>query len=79
MGSYGIGIERILRAAVELYHDEERHRLPPSIAPFEVVITPVNNGDGAAQMARPPSEIYDGCSRAPASTPCSTTATSAPA
>ena len=42
MGSYGIGIERILSAAVELYHDENGMALPASIAPFEVVVTPVN-------------------------------------
>jgi prolyl-tRNA synthetase len=49
MGSYGIGIERILCAAVELYHDKDGMILPNSIAPFLVVITPTNNSD-AAQM-----------------------------
>ena len=49
MGSYGIGIERILAAAIELYHDKDGMILPASIAPFTVVITPANNGD-AAQM-----------------------------
>ncbi len=39
MGSYGIGIERILASAVELYNDELGMSLPRSIAPFEVVIT----------------------------------------
>ncbi len=39
MGSYGIGIERILASAVELYHDELGMALPRSIAPFQVVIT----------------------------------------
>jgi prolyl-tRNA synthetase len=42
MGSYGIGVERILAAAVELFHDGDGMALPASIAPFEVVITPVN-------------------------------------
>lgn len=45
MGSYGIGVERILAAAVELYHDANGMALPPSIAPFEVVVTPVNIAD----------------------------------
>src|SRR5579871_2654826 len=36
MGSYGIGIERILSAAVELYHDKDGIVLPPAIAPFSV-------------------------------------------
>ncbi len=59
MGSYGIGIERILSAAVELYHDDNGMSLPVSIAPFEVVVTPVNSAD-AAQMAAA-TEIYNAC------------------
>jgi len=50
MGSYGIGMERILSAAVELYSDADGMALPVSIAPFHVIITPVNNSD-AAQMS----------------------------
>ena len=45
MGSYGIGIERILTAAVEQSNDENGFWLPPSIAPFEVVVVPTNTGD----------------------------------
>ncbi|MCU1295521.1 MAG: Prolyl-tRNA synthetase [Bryobacterales bacterium] len=45
MGSYGIGIERILTCAVETMHDSEGIFLPPAIAPFSVVITPVNYKD----------------------------------
>jgi len=45
MGSYGIGIERILTAAVEQSNDENGFWLPPSIAPFEIVITPTNVND----------------------------------
>lgn len=45
MGSYGIGVERILCAAVELYHDEDGMALPPSIAPFTALVTPVNIAD----------------------------------
>jgi len=59
MGSYGIGIERILCAAVELYHDDYGMALPPSIAPFEVVITPVNSSDEAQREAA--DKIYRGC------------------
>ncbi len=51
MGSYGIGIERILTAAIELFHDKDGMSLPPSIAPFEVVLTPVNIGDKAQREA----------------------------
>lgn len=45
MGSYGIGVERILAAAVELFHDEMGIRLPRSIAPFQVVVTVVRPDD----------------------------------
>jgi prolyl-tRNA synthetase len=59
MGSYGIGMERILSAAVELYGDADGMVLPAAIAPFEVVITPVNSSD-AEQMAAA-EEIYQAC------------------
>ncbi len=44
MGSYGIGIERILTAAIEQAAalSEERIALPRRIAPFEVVVTITN-------------------------------------
>ena len=45
MGCYGIGIERILTAAVEQGNDENGFWLPAAIAPFEVVVTPVNVKD----------------------------------
>ncbi|MDZ4802734.1 MAG: proline--tRNA ligase [Bryobacteraceae bacterium] len=45
MGSYGIGVERILATAVELYHDDNGMALPVAIAPFELVVTPVNLAD----------------------------------
>jgi prolyl-tRNA synthetase len=51
MGSYGIGIERILTAAVEQGNDENGFWLPPSIAPFEVVVAPVNVKDEAVKAA----------------------------
>jgi prolyl-tRNA synthetase len=42
MGSYGIGVERILTAAAEQHHDQDGLKLPRAIAPFQVVLTPVN-------------------------------------
>jgi prolyl-tRNA synthetase len=45
MGSYGIGIERILTAAVEQSNDENGFWLSPSIAPFEIVVSPTNVKD----------------------------------
>ena len=38
MGSYGIGIERILTAAIEQSNDQNGFWLPASIAPFTVVV-----------------------------------------
>ncbi|MGC9158428.1 MAG: proline--tRNA ligase [Terracidiphilus sp.] len=45
MGSYGIGIERILTAAIEQSHDANGFWLPASIAPFTVVVTVTNMAD----------------------------------
>lgn len=59
MGSYGIGIERILSAAIELYHDKDGMSLPAAIAPFTVVVTPVNIADAAQKKAA--EEIYRAC------------------
>jgi len=51
MGSYGIGIERILTAAVEQSNDENGFWLPLSIAPFEVVVVSTNAKDEAIRNA----------------------------
>jgi prolyl-tRNA synthetase len=51
MGSYGIGIERILSSAVEQNHDADGMALPVSIAPFTVVVTPVNYNDAGQRAA----------------------------
>jgi prolyl-tRNA synthetase len=45
MGCYGIGIERILTAAIEQNHDGNGFWLDRSIAPFDVVVTVTNMGD----------------------------------
>ena len=41
MGCYGIGVTRLVGAAIEQNHDERGIIWPQSIAPFEVVICPV--------------------------------------
>jgi prolyl-tRNA synthetase len=38
MGSYGIGVERILAAAIELHHDDNGIIWPLSIAPFQATV-----------------------------------------
>jgi prolyl-tRNA synthetase len=51
MGCYGIGIERILTAAVEQGNDENGFWVPAAIAPFEIVVTPTNVGDEKVKSA----------------------------
>jgi prolyl-tRNA synthetase len=58
MGSYGIGIERIMTAAIEQNHDSDGFWLPRNIAPFEVLITPTNLSDAAVKDVS--QKIYDG-------------------
>ncbi|MGB9688979.1 proline--tRNA ligase [Thermogutta sp.] len=45
MGCYGIGINRILAALIETTHDENGIIWPVALAPYEVVIVPVNVAD----------------------------------
>jgi len=42
MGSYGIGVERIISGAVEQHHDADGIIWPKSLAPFDVVVTITN-------------------------------------
>jgi prolyl-tRNA synthetase len=54
MGSYGIGIERILTAAIETSaaaNDGKSYALHPAIAPFQAVVTITNIGDAALLAA----------------------------
>ncbi len=51
MGSYGIGLERILSAAVEQNHDADGLFLPRAIAPFEAVLTAANMDDAGIRTA----------------------------
>ncbi len=45
MGCYGIGISRTAAAAVEAHYDEHGIKWPIAIAPYHVVIVPVNIND----------------------------------
>lgn len=42
MGCYGIGVSRIVAAAIEQCHDEKGITWPESIAPFDIIIVPMN-------------------------------------
>lgn len=57
MGSYGIGVERILAAAIELRHDEAGIIFPMTIAPFQVVVSPLNVKD--AELKATADRIYE--------------------
>ncbi len=58
MGCYGIGVTRILGAAIEQNHDARGIIWPRAIAPFEVVICPV--GWGKSQAVREEAQkLYD--------------------
>lgn len=57
MGCYGIGVTRIVGAAIEQNHDEKGIIWPSAIAPFQVVVCPV--GAAKSEMVRVESEaIY---------------------
>lgn len=57
MGSYGIGVSRTLAAAIEQFHDENGIIWPRAIAPFEVVVVPINAKDEALMEAS--TKIYE--------------------
>ncbi|WEN43293.1 Proline--tRNA ligase [Thauera sp. GDN1] len=58
MGCYGIGVTRILGAAIEQNHDARGIIWPRAIAPFEVVICPV--GWGKSETVRDEAQkLYD--------------------
>ena len=47
MGCYGVGVSRTMAAAIEQHHDEDGIIWPVSIAPYHVVIVPINIKDEA--------------------------------
>ncbi|HEY5884649.1 MAG TPA: proline--tRNA ligase [Pyrinomonadaceae bacterium] len=51
MGSYGIGVERIMTAAIEQNHDSDGIIWPKTLAPFDVVVTITNMKDAALSEA----------------------------
>ncbi|MGB9617170.1 MAG: proline--tRNA ligase [Desulfomonilaceae bacterium] len=51
MGCYGIGVSRIIAAAIEQNHDDDGIIFPPPIAPFQVIVSPVGGKDSAIDEA----------------------------
>jgi prolyl-tRNA synthetase len=62
MGSYGIGVERIITAAVEQQHDDDGIVWPKAISPFDVVVTITNMKQDDLRAAG--EELYQGLQRA---------------
>jgi prolyl-tRNA synthetase len=56
MGCYGVGINRILASAIELGNDKDGIIWPISIAPFQVIVTCVNQDE--PDVAKAAEEIY---------------------
>jgi len=51
MGSYGVGVSRLLGAIIEASHDESGIIWPESVAPFDVGIVNMRQGDAACDAA----------------------------
>jgi prolyl-tRNA synthetase len=50
MGCYGIGVTRVVAAAIEQNHDANGIVWPDALAPFQVVLVPINYHKSAAVM-----------------------------
>jgi len=57
MGCYGIGVSRILAAAIEQNHDDRGIVFPPPIAPYQAHLVGLNMADDA--VAEAAGELYD--------------------
>lgn len=51
MGSYGIGVSRLVGVVAEQWHDEKGLRWPPQIAPFQVHVLATGKGGAEAEAA----------------------------
>lgn len=59
MGSYGIGVSRVLAAVVEEHHDEHGIAWPPALAPYDVHLVSVpGRGDPAAAVIETADRTY---------------------
>ena len=57
MGCYGIGVSRVVAAAIEQNHDDRGIIWPKSIAPFEVALVPIN-AHKSVRVREAADEIY---------------------
>jgi prolyl-tRNA synthetase len=63
MGCYGIGVSRIVGAAIEQYNDEKGIIFPLSMAPFALVICPIGM-DKSEAVKNAANQLYDDCKKA---------------
>ena len=56
MGCYGIGVGRTLAAVIEQHHDKDGIIMPKAIAPYQVIVLPVNTQD--AESNGKAEEVY---------------------
>ena len=66
MGSYGIGVSRLVAAAIEANHDENGIKWPDAIAPYKLAILNLKSGDAVCDAvceriyaAFPEDAVYD--------------------
>ncbi len=52
MGCYGIGVSRVVAAAIEQNHDEQGIIWPEAIAPFQIALVPINMHKSPALAAK---------------------------
>ncbi len=62
MGSYGVGVSRLVGAVIEASHDEDGIVWPDAIAPFKVGLINLRSGDAACDVAA--DELYAKLQRA---------------
>lgn len=60
MGCYGIGVSRIVAAAIEQNHDDRGIIWPAAMAPFELAIVPLNMQKSAA-VAEAATQLHEQC------------------
>ena len=60
MGCYGIGVTRIVAASIEQNHDDKGIIFPEAIAPFHLVIVPINYNK-SSRVKTLADELYNDC------------------
>jgi len=63
MGCYGIGVTRVIAASIEQNYDDRGIIFPESIAPFQLVIVPINYNKSTRVKALA-DDLYQQCSEA---------------